>query len=228
MKKTSTNPLDDMFSIGISSDDNKSPLKIKTKIDPKLKISSLGDALKLPQIVQVRGEFTEDMASDFASSFHSAEQTGQPIIPIVIDSYGGDVYALLSMIDIIKTSKAKVATIVLGKAMSAGAFLASCGTEGLRFMSPHSTLMIHSVSSGGVGNVDEMKINVNEQIRLNKKVMEILSTNCGHPKKYFEEIMDEKKNDWYVTPQEAKKHNLVNEVRIPEFFVEITAKVEFK
>ena len=32
----------------------------------------------------------------------NAQNTGQSIIPIVIDSYGGEVYSLLKMIDMIK------------------------------------------------------------------------------------------------------------------------------
>jgi len=220
---------DDLFQFGISSgEEHKSPIKVKAKIDNKLKVQNIGDILKLPQVVQVRGEFTEEMASDFAASFHAAENSGQSIIPIVIDSYGGDVYALLSMVDIIEASSCKVATIVMGKAMSCGAFLLTCGDEGLRFASPHATILIHSASGGAFGNVDEMKINVKELVRVNKKIMEIMSGNCGHKKDYFEKLMAQKKSDWFMNPVEAKKHNIINEIRIPEFHVEIASKIEFK
>lgn len=206
------------------------PIKCNTKLDPRIKINSVSDILKLPQIVQVRGEFNEEMAEDFANAFHSAENSGQEIIPIVIDSYGGDIYALLSMIDIINASSVPVATIVTGKAMSAGAVLLSCGTEGLRFASPHATIMIHSAWEAGIsGNADEVKVNAEELMRLNQKVLEILSLNCGHPKTYFHNVMNNKKNtDWFLNAKEAKKQNLINEIRIPEFHVEVTARVEFR
>ena len=60
------------------------------------------------------------------------------------------------MISSIKTSKIPVATIVQGKAMSCGAILFSFGEEGRRFMDPNATLMIHDVSSGQLGKVEEV------------------------------------------------------------------------
>lgn len=215
--------------IGLN-DTTRFPIKCVTKIDPNIKVSSISDIIKLPQIVQVRGEFSEETAEDFANSFHVAENSGQPIVPIVIDSYGGDIYALLSMIDIIQASTIPVATIVTGKAMSAGAVLLSCGHEGMRFASPNATLMIHSAWETGIsGNADEVKVNAEELMRLNQKVLEILSGNCGHSKDYFYKIMNHKKNtDWFLNAKEAKKHNIVNHVKIPEFHIEVTSKIEFR
>jgi ATP-dependent Clp protease, protease subunit len=211
-------------------DSTRFPIKCVTKIDPSIKVSSASDIIKLPQIVQVRGEFSEETAEEFANAFHVAENNGQPVIPIVIDSYGGDIYALLSMIDIIQASSVPVATIVTGKAMSAGAVLLSCGHEGMRFASPHATIMIHSAWESGIsGNADEMKVNAEELMRLNHKVLEIMSLNCGHGKDYYTKIMNQKKNtDWFINSKEAKKHNLINNIRIPEFHIEVTSKTEFK
>jgi ATP-dependent Clp protease protease subunit len=218
------------FSVPIGNDNTRFPIKCRTKLDPNIKVSNVSDILKMPQIVQVRGEFNEESAEEFANAFHTAESSGQSVIPIVIDSYGGDIYALLSMIDIIEGSSVPVATIVVGKAMSAGAVLVSCGTEGMRFASPHSTIMIHSAWEAGIsGNADEVKVNAEELMRLNRKVLEILSVNCGHPKDYVHKIMNAKKNtDWFLNPREAKKHNIINEIRIPEFHIEVTSKVEFR
>ena len=80
-----------------------------------------------------------------------AHSTGQKVIPVVIDSYGGQVYSLMSMIAAIESAELPVATIVEGKAMSCGAVLLSFGEQGMRFADPHATVMIHDVSSGGYG-----------------------------------------------------------------------------
>jgi ATP-dependent Clp protease protease subunit len=206
------------------------PIKCKVSLDSDIKLINPGDLVKLPHIVQVRGEITEETAGDFANSFHIAESSGQSVVPIVIDSYGGDIYALLSMIDIIEASSVPVATVVMGKAMSAGSVLLSCGNEGMRFASPSSTIMIHSAWQTGIsGNADEVKVDAEELIRLNQKILEVLSLNCGHSKTYFHKLMSKKKNtDWYIGPKEAVKHNLVNHVRIPEFNIQISTKVNFK
>lgn len=221
---------DNMTTYAIPMGEARYPIKCNTKLDPRIKVSGIGDILRLPLIVQVRGDFNEESAELFANDFHTAEASGQDIVPIVIDSYGGDIYALLSMIDIIESSVVPVATIGIGKAMSAGAVLLSCGNDGLRFCSPHATVMIHSAWEAGIsGNADEVKVNAEELMRLNHKVLEILSINCGHPKDYFHKIMSAKKNtDWFLSAREAKKHKIINEIRIPEFFVEVSAKIDFK
>ena len=72
-----------------------------------------------PVIIRVN-KFDEDAASEFAAKIGLAHNTGQKIIPVVIDSYGGQVYSLMSMIAAIKASELPVATIVEGKAMSCG------------------------------------------------------------------------------------------------------------
>ena len=81
-----------------------------------------------PIIIRVN-EFDEDSAKEFAQQMSSAQSSGQSIIPVIIDSYGGQVYSLMSMIGNIKSSKIPVATIVEGKAMSCGAILFSFGTQ---------------------------------------------------------------------------------------------------
>ncbi len=59
-------------------------------------------------------------------------RTGQDFLPIVIDSYGGQVYTLFGMADFLENCGVKVITITQGKAMSAGALLFSYGEDRYR------------------------------------------------------------------------------------------------
>ncbi|NIQ15288.1 MAG: hypothetical protein GTO02_13110 [Candidatus Dadabacteria bacterium] len=151
------------------------------------------------------------------------------MIPIVVDSYGGEVYSLLGMISEIQNSKLPVATIVESKAMSAGAILFGMGNQGLRYMSPHATLMIHEVSSVHFGKVEDLKVDVDETERLNIYIFEVLAKSCGKPKNHFLDIIHDKGHvDWYLTAKEAKKHNLCNHVGMPSFDVKINVEYNFE
>lgn len=175
-----------------------------------------------PVIVRVN-KFDEDSAKEFVDAISRAQNTGQSIIPVVIDSYGGQVYSLMTMIGAIKASRIPVATIVEGKAMSCGALLFSFGTEGKRYMDPDATLMIHDVSSFAMGKVEEIKADAKEVERLNKKVYEMMARNCGKPSDYFLKMVHERGHaDWYLDAQEAKGHNIANELRVPT----LTCKVD--
>ena len=172
--------------------------------------------LKQDPVVITVNEFTEESANEFSILISSAQNTGQKVIPVVIDSYGGQAYSLLSMIGTIKSSKIPVATIVKGKAMSCGAILSSFGEEGLRFMDKDAVLMIHDVSSSAFGKVEELKADARESERLNKKLYTMMARNCGKPDDYFLNLIHDKGHaDWFLEADEAKEHNIVQQLRVP-------------
>ena len=181
-----------------------------------------------PVIIRVN-KFDEDSANKFVSEMATAHNTGQKVIPIVIDSFGGSVYSLMTMIAAIKDAELPVATIVEGKAMSCGAILFSFGQEGLRFMDPNATLMIHDVSSGDWGKIEELKASVGEAERLNQKVYTMMARNCGKKDDYFLKLVEKKKQaDWFLDAEEAMKHNLANQTRLPSMRISIDVNIEME
>lgn len=170
-------------------------------------------------------EFTEESANEFTTLVSSAQNTGQKVLPVIIDSYGGQVYSLLTMISAIKSSKIPVATIIRGKAMSCGALLASFGEDGLRFMDKDATLMIHDVASMAFGKVEELKADAREADRLNKKVFTMMARNCGKADDYFLNLIHDKGHaDWFLEAEEAKEHNIIQQIRVPD--LKATVKVD--
>ena len=163
----------------------------------------------LPVVIRVK-EFTEKSAEEFSRAVARAQNTGQPVLPIIIDSYGGEVYSLMSMISDIQHSRLQVATIVQGKAMSCGA-------------------MIHDVSTGMWGKVEEIKADAKEAERLNQKVYKMMALNCGHDENYFLDIVHEKGHaDWFLDANECKRHKLANKLKVPEMKIGVKVEFEFK
>ena len=183
---------------------------------------------KSPVIIRVN-KFNEESAKKFSEQIALAHNTGQKIIPVVIDSYGGQVYSLMSMISAIKHSEVPIATIVEGKAMSCGAVLFSFGEEGLRFMDPNATIMIHDVSSMDMGKVEELKAGAAEADRLNTKIYSMMARNCGKKDNYFMKIVDTKKHaDWFLDADEAKQHGMANQLRVPSLTVTVDVNIELE
>ena len=197
----------------------------KSNISPLIKDVELR---KVPVIIRVN-KFDEKGATDFAHKMSMAHCTGQKVIPVIIDSYGGQVYALMSMIAAIKAADLPVATVVEGKAMSCGAVLLSFGEEGLRFADPDATIMIHDVSSGGHGKIEELKADVKEAERLDEKIFTMMARNCGKKDDYFKKKVFTKKHaDWFMDAQEAKKHGLVNHLRVPKLNIRVEVDIDFE
>ena len=194
-------------------------------------VSNLIKTLELKQepVILVVNEFNEEAANDFAAGISLAQNTGQKVVPVVIDSYGGQTYSLLSMISSIKSSTIPVATIVKGKAMSCGAILASFGEEGLRFMDKDSVMMIHDVASMAFGKVEELKADARESDRLNKKLYTMMARNCGKPNSYFLDLIHDKGHaDWFLEADEVKDHNIVQQIRMPTLKGKVTVNIDLE
>lgn len=193
-------------------------------VDPLIKDIELK---RSPVMIRVNS-FNEEAAADFAAKMGAAQNTGQAVIPIVIDSYGGQVYSLMSMIASIKASKVPVATIVEGKAMSCGVILASCGAKGKRYISEDATLMIHDVSSGAFGKNSEIQASADETARLNKKIYEILADNSDKTVKWFQnQIMERGRADWFVEPESAIDIGICDKIGIPSLDINVSVDIKF-
>lgn len=199
----------------------------KIEIDPRLKIKTIEDYVDLPVVIRL-SKFDEDGSKHFSEELNKACNTGQSVIPIVVDSYGGQVYSCLSMISEIQNCKIPIATICESKAMSAGAVLFGFGNKGLRFMSEHATLMLHDVSNFTGGKVEEIKADVKQTDKLNNYIFKMLAKNCDQPPEYFLNIIHQKAHaEWYLDSKEAKKHKLCNQIRIPDITLKINVIHEF-
>lgn len=203
---------------------------IKVDYDSNFRILKLDDLLvSVPRAIVVN-KFTEDSALRFANEIAMAKNSRQPVIPIIIDSYGGEVYSLLSMIDSIHSvGETPVATIVTGKAMSCGAVLFSQGTEGYRYIAPHASLMVHDVSGGAFGKTEDINVSAKEISRLNDMIYALMAKGTGKKDaKYYWKIVHQKgRTDWHITPEEAKKHNLANNISCPSLKIKLSYNVEF-
>ncbi|MFN4975289.1 MAG: ATP-dependent Clp protease proteolytic subunit [Bacteroidota bacterium] len=160
--------------------------------------------------------FTEQSVKEFKTEFDELNNSNIPMIPIFIDSFGGEIYSLFAILDIISTATKPIATIALGKAMSCGSILLACGSPGFRFVGPYSTVMIHDAASISFGKIEELKADVFEADRLNTKLYSILDEKCGKKKSYFHRLVGERKHaNMYLNPQEVITHGLADHIGIP-------------
>ncbi len=201
-------------------------MNIIYEIDDMLKLVDEGK--KVHPVVITVNEFNEASAKEFRNQMNLAQATNQEVIPVLIDSFGGQVYALLSMIDTINSSKKSVATIATGKAMSCGAILLSCGHEKLRFATENSTIMIHDVQHIIYGKAEEIKADAKNVEAMQNKIMKILDDNCGQKSGYFQNrIHDNHHAEWYLAPQECLDIGLIDKIGAPSFKIKAELSVTF-
>jgi ATP-dependent Clp endopeptidase proteolytic subunit ClpP len=206
-------------------------MKYKFNQNPYLYMDDPIESLALPREVSLYGELDSESGSIFRQTLRIAEveakQIGQPIIPIKINSPGGEVYELMACLDAMKSCELPIATIVEGRAMSAASILAATGAVGLRFCSPLSTYMIHQVNGGIEGSMSDVESYAEEMQRINKEIWSIVSVHCRHRKDYFyNQIKKNGNSDLYLTSEMAIKHKLVDHDKIPTMSVTIHSEFD--
>lgn len=127
---------------------------------------------------------------------------------LYINSPGGVVYDGMAIIDTMRSIKSPVFTVCCGMAMSMGAAILSCGDR--RYITEHSTVMLHEVSSGTKGKVATMKEDLEEGLRLNDVLEKLIAENCGKTQKEYHKATY--KLDLYLDAESAIEFGIVDAV----------------
>jgi ATP-dependent Clp endopeptidase proteolytic subunit ClpP len=133
-----------------------------------------------PEIVVT--QFSETAVHEYIDKLELITDAFGPEQPIVlkIDSYGGAAYGLIMLLEHLKTMPNPIATYTISKAMSAGAFLLSIGgSKGLRMASPHSTIMVHEIQAGAMGDMKELEQQMGTLVALNERILTMFAHAIG-------------------------------------------------
>jgi ATP-dependent protease ClpP protease subunit len=134
------------------------------------------------------------------------EQTFPPIF-LHIKSYGGCVMSALAAIDIMETSMSPIYTIIEGYAASAATMLSIMGEK--RYMHKNAHMLIHQMSSGFWGKMEEIKDEMKNLNRIEKVITKIYKDKAEIPNKTYNKIL---KHDLWWSAKRCLKYKLVDEI----------------
>ncbi|MFA6582658.1 MAG: ATP-dependent Clp protease proteolytic subunit [Elusimicrobiaceae bacterium] len=158
--------------------------------------------------IYIFDRFCQDMAQSTIKQMLDFDRQGKDPIKVYINSYGGDVTALFSILDTMALLKSPVYTIAIGEADSAAAWLLSAGAR--RFVTSNTRVMIHEVSSLAIGTNTDMQEQLAQAAAMNSRLIEILAKNTKQPAGKIRN--DVKKQDYYMTASEAVEYGIADEV----------------
>ena len=167
-------------------------------------------------IIFITDVFTSETVSTiqaelfYLTSKMTPEESQFNPITIYINSPGGEVYCLLGLYDVIQLFIKQgyiIKTINIGIAASAAAIILLSGSKGFRHCLPNSTVMLHQPSSGTIGTVTDMDIDLEESKRLKQALNEIVKKHAS------EELLPLMERDAYLTPEEAIKYGIIDSIK---------------
>lgn len=130
-------------------------------------------------------------------------------IKIYINTNGGMLDEAFSLISAIDASRTPVQTIALGKAWSAGFLILLAGHH--RACQKYSSLMYHQGSAGINDNFGKMIEYATHWGKTQDRVEEYVAERTKVKAKKLRHIFHHK-TDWYVTPKQALKHGIVDDI----------------
>ena len=130
-------------------------------------------------------------------------------IPIYlhISSYGGSVFDAFTAIDVIKSCKIPIYSIIEGATASAGTLISVVCKK--RFIRPNSYMMIHQLSSSFWGKYNEITDEVKNLNEIMEKLKDIYKEHANIPKQELNEIL---KHDLWLNSDKCLKYSLVDEI----------------
>lgn len=126
-----------------------------------------------------------------------------------INSPGGDVTSGLGIYDTMCYVKPDIHTLCIGRAVSMGCFILAAGTKGKRSSLPHSRIMMHQVSGGQQGSINDVKIRYEEMQTVNDILMHLLAENTGSS---YEEAKILYDRDRWMSPFEAMDFGIIDKI----------------
>lgn len=146
----------------------------------------------------------EVQAKDIVNQLNDADGP----LSVRVDSFGGDVYAGISILNALRRYPDVVTVYVDGMAASAASFIAVGGADRL-IMSPNSSLLIHGAWSQGMGNSEEMAQLAADLNQITDNLATIYAEKTGQEPKYWRELM---KKDTTFTAEQAVEAGLADAV----------------
>lgn len=175
------------------------------------------------RIIWVAGVVNEQMCNVVQAQLMYLDSVEKKDITMHVNTPGGSVLAGLGMVDVMRYINSDVQTINTGMAASMGSILLSSGTKGKRASLNFSKVMIHQVSSGASGHVEDNRISQMESEKYNYILFKMLAENSG---KSFDEVLESARRDKWLNSQEALDFGFIDEIIITEKSTPITTYLD--
>lgn len=163
-------------------------------------------------VILFNKKFDDDSLAVFLEKFYELESTGAEKVGIMINSPGGSLDSLKTMLDAIYNTDMTVITIASGLAASCGFALLMAGDHRVAF--DGTMLMSHQYSWGSKGKHHELTAARKAQDMTHKFMLEHYKLHTGLGEKQIQKELLPAEDRW-MSPQEALALGVIDEVIYP-------------
>lgn len=163
--------------------------------------------LMMDRIIWLAGPVNDRMSTVVQAQLMFMDNLEVRDITLHVDSPGGSVKSGLSIVDVMNYISSDIVTINTGMAASMGSILLGAGTKGKRYMLPNSRVMLHQVSTGASGNIQDIRRSIAEGEKYNDKLFGLLGQYTDKDPK---QVMEDASRDLWLDAEEALAYGIVD------------------
>lgn len=168
-----------------------------------------GSILYKNRILFLFDDITQETAKDIIPKLMVMNSLSAEPIKLFINSPGGEVSAGMAIYDTFRFIQAPMNTICIGQAGSMAAWLLAAGAKGYRVASENAQIMIHQGRTLIGGTYTDLKINMQEFERTQRRLINILVRHTGQKEDVVAQAIE---RDKWMSPQEAQEFGIIDRV----------------
>lgn len=170
---------------------------------------SVFDRLMMDRIIWLAGPVNDRMSTVVQAQLMFLDNLETKDVTLYVDSPGGSVKSGLSIVDVMDYISSDIITINTGMAASMGSILLGGGTKGKRYSLRFSKVMLHQVSGGAEGNIQDMRISLQEVEKYNELLFGLLGKFTD---KETKQVMLDATRDKWLNSEEAKEYGIIDDI----------------
>lgn len=165
--------------------------------------------MMMDRIIWLAGPVNDRMSTVVQAQLMFLDNLETKDITLHVDSLGGSVKSGLSIVDVMDYVASDIVTINTGMAASMGSVLLGSGTKGKRYSLRFSRVMLHQVSSGAEGNIQDIRISLAEAEKYNELLFGLLGKYTDKDPK---QVMDDASRDKWLNSDEALAYGIIDNI----------------
>ena len=165
--------------------------------------------MMMDRIIWLAGPVNDRMSTVVQAQLMFLDTLDKNDITLHVDTPGGSVKSGLSIVDVMNYVSSDIVTINTGMAASMGSILLGAGTKGKRHSLRFSRVMLHQVSTGAYGNIQDIRKSIAEGEKYNDLLFGLLGEYTNKDPK---QVMKDAERDLWLSAEEALSYGIVDSI----------------
>lgn len=165
--------------------------------------------MMMDRIIWMAGPVNDRMSTVVQAQLMFMDNQEIKDITLHVDSPGGSVKSGLSIVDVMDYISSDCITVNTGMAASMGSILLGAGTKGKRASLKSSRVMLHQVSTGASGNIQDIRRSIAEGEKYNELLFGLLGKYTDKDPK---QVMEDANRDLWLNADEALAYGIIDTI----------------